>query len=130
MALRYPMPLLQAAPAAGGGPVLGDEDRMVPHGGLLAVVRDVGGGEPLLDELLAVRHYGLQPLPLQVAPLGGTEPEPAEEGRASQPDEESVEIAVHLRNPSRLVPGPQGPGPECQFMCERLPLPEHCRRRF
>src|SRR5262249_2133504 len=107
MTLRYPMRLLQAAPAAGAGRMLGDEDRVVPHRWLPPVVPGASGGEPLLDELLAVRHDSLQALSLQVAPLGGTEPEPAAERRACQPVEDSVEIAAHLRSPSRLVPRPQ-----------------------
>ena len=41
--LGIPMPFLQAAPAAGCGGVLGDEDRVVSHRGLLAVVRGSAG---------------------------------------------------------------------------------------
>src|SRR5271165_2309545 len=78
------MPFLQAASAAGCGPVLGDEDRVVPHRGLLAVIRWIGGGETLLDELLSVRHHGVEPLALKVFSFSGTEAEPATEVRTSQ----------------------------------------------
>ena len=45
---------LQAAPAAAGGCMLGDEDRVIPHRGLLAVVRWIGGGETFFDGCRAV----------------------------------------------------------------------------
>lgn len=50
---RNPVPFLQAAATAGGRGVLGDEDGVVPHGGLLAVVGGLGRGETLLDEVPA-----------------------------------------------------------------------------
>ena len=53
--------------------MLGDEDRVVSHRSLLAVIRRIGGGETLLDELLAVQHHGVQPLAVQVFPFSGTE---------------------------------------------------------
>src|SRR5271165_6466104 len=93
------LPFLQAAPAAGCGPVLSDEDRVVPYWSLLAVVRWIGGGETLLDELLAVRHHGVQPFALQVFPFSGTKAEPASEGRSSQPLEDFIQIAVHPSSP-------------------------------
>src|SRR5208337_74190 len=37
------LPFLKAAPAAGCGPVLSDEDRVVPYWSLLAVIRWIGG---------------------------------------------------------------------------------------
>src|SRR5271166_5326760 len=53
------VPFLQAAPAAGCGPVLSDEDRVVPHRGLLAVIRWIGGGEPFSELLVrAVVGFG------------------------------------------------------------------------
>src|SRR5271157_15448 len=55
------VPFLQTATAAGCGPVLSDEDRVVPHRCLLAVVRWIGGSETLLDEFLPVQHHGVQP---------------------------------------------------------------------
>ena len=89
------VPFLQAATAAGCGPVLSDEDRVVPHRSLLAVIRWIGGGETLLDEFLPVRHHGVQPLALQVFPFSGTEAESATEGGTSQPLEDFIQIAVH-----------------------------------
>ena len=81
------VPLLKAATAAGSGPVLSDEDRVVPQWGLLAVIRRIGGGETLLDEFLSVRHHGVQPLPYPGIPLqrdeGGTSGE-SQSGSASR----------------------------------------------
>ncbi len=96
------VPLLQAATAAGCGPVLSDEDRVVTHWGLLAIIRWIGSGEALLDELLSVRHHGIQPLALQVFPFNGTEAEPATEGGASQPLENLIQVAVHPSSPFSL----------------------------
>ena len=95
------MPFLKAASAAGCGPVLSDEDRVIPHRSLLAVIRWIGEGETLLDELLSVQHHSVQPFALQVFPFSGTEAEPATEVRTSQPLENLIHIAVHLRSPLR-----------------------------
>ena len=57
--------------------MLGDEDRVIPHRRLLAVVRRIGGGETFLNKLLSVRHHSLQPLAFQVFPFSGTKAEPA-----------------------------------------------------
>ena len=59
MPFGYPMPFLQAATPAGCGPVLGDEDRVVAHRGLLAVIGRIGGGEPFSELLVrAVVGFG------------------------------------------------------------------------
>ena len=89
------------ATAAGCGGMLSDEDRVVPHRSLLAVIRWIGGGETLLNEFLTVRHHGVQPLALQVFPFSGTKPESATEGGASQLLENFTQIAVHRRSPLR-----------------------------
>ena len=78
------VPFLKAAPAAGCGPVLGDEDRVVVHRGLFAVIRWIGRGETFFDESLRVRHHHVQPLALQVFPFSGTEAEPTAKVRTSQ----------------------------------------------
>ncbi len=83
--------------------MLSDEDRVVPHWGLLAIIRWIGGCEAILDELLPVGHHSVQPLALQVFPFSGTEVESATEGGTSQSLEEFIQIAVHARSPlSRL----------------------------
>src|SRR5271157_5805451 len=89
------------ATAAGCGGMLSDEDRVVPHRSLLAVIRWIGGGEMLVDELLSVRHHGFQPLALEVFPFSGTEVESATEGGTSPPLENLIQIAHHLRSPLR-----------------------------
>src|SRR5271166_4057833 len=53
------VPFLKAASAAGCGAVLSDEDRVVAHRGLLAVIRWIGGGEPFSELLVrAVVGFG------------------------------------------------------------------------
>jgi hypothetical protein len=79
--------------------MLCDENRMVPHRGLLAVVRRVGGGESLLDEPLAMLEDGFEPFLLQIAPLGGTEPETATKSGTSQPVEEFIQVPFQASVP-------------------------------
>src|SRR5208337_1034684 len=97
------VPFLNAATSAGFDGMLTDKDRVISHWGLFAVIRWIGGSETLLDELLTVQHYGVQPLALQVFPFSGTEAESATEGRTAQPLEEFIQVAVHRSSPlSRL----------------------------
>ena len=63
------VPLGQAFAAACGCGVLGHEYRVVPHGGLFAVVGRAGWGEPDLDELPGVLEDNRQALLLQIGPL-------------------------------------------------------------
>src|SRR5208337_1141959 len=132
------VPFLKAASAAGSGGVLGDEDRVVPHRGLLAVVRWIGGSETLLDELLSVRHHGVQPFALQVFPFSGTKAEPATEGRSSQPLENLIQIAVHLRGPlhqalltelAHVVRSPSLDSPAIQASVSCKPAPREVRHK-
>src|SRR5271157_1292944 len=132
------VPFLQAATAASGGGVLGDEDRVVPHRGLLAVVRWIGGGETLLDEFLAVRHHGVQPLALEVFRFSGTEAEPATEGGTSQSLENMIQIAVHRRSPlhqalltelAHVVPSPSLDSPAIQASVSCEPAPREVRHK-
>src|SRR5208337_783349 len=95
------VPFLQAATAAGSGPVLSDEDRVVAHRGLFAVIRWIGGGEALFDELLPVRNHGVQPFAFKVFPFSGTEAEPTAKVRTVQLLEDFIQIAVHRRSPLR-----------------------------
>ena len=104
MSLGDRVPFLKAASAAGRGGVLSDENRVVvPHRCLLAVVQRIGGGEPLLDELLAVLHHGVQPPAFQVVLLSDAESGPATKGRPSQPPEDIIQVATHrtLIQPTR-----------------------------
>ena len=132
------VPFLQAAPAAGCGPVLSDEDRVVPHRSLLAVIRWIGGGETLLDEFLPVRHHSFQPLALQVFPFNGTEVESATEGGTSQPLEEFIQIAVHPSSPlhqalltelAHVVPSPSLDSPAIQASVSCEPAPREVRHK-
>src|SRR5208337_2756208 len=126
------VPFLQAATAAGCGPVLSDEDRLVTHRSLLAVIRRIGGGETLLDELLTVGHHGVEPLALQVFPFSGTKAEPTAKVRTVQPLEDFIQIAVHLRSPLRQAlftelahvvrsPSLDSPAIQASVSCEPAP---------
>ena len=78
--LRYLVPLLQASAAASGGGMLGDEDRVIAHRGLLAVIRRTGGGKTLVDEFLCVRNHRFEPLALEIIPFVHPELEALSEG--------------------------------------------------
>src|SRR5262245_44091952 len=87
------MPLLQAPAAARRGRMLGDEDRMVPHRRLLAVVYRTGWGESFGDELTGVIEDGFEPLGFEVGALLGAESEARAEPRARKGQKEGIEIA-------------------------------------
>lgn len=59
-ALFDSMPLLNAPPAAGGRGVLGDEDRMPPHGCLFAVILGKIGGNPGIHKIKCVVFDGFE----------------------------------------------------------------------
>jgi hypothetical protein len=73
--------------------MLGDEDRVVSHGGLLAVVGGFRGRQTPLDEVLRVGEDGLQSLLLEVRRLPAAQSEPAAELRSLQCLEQFVQIA-------------------------------------
>jgi len=72
--------------------VLGDEDRVVPHGGLLAIVGGLRRREPLLDEVLRVRQDDVQALLLEVGRFPAPQSESAAELGSLQRFEEFVQI--------------------------------------
>ena len=132
------VPFLQAATAAGCGAVLSDEDRVVPHRGLLAVIRWIGGGETLLDELLPVRHHGVQPLALQVFPFSGTEAESATEGERASLSKTSSRSLFIVRSPlhqalltelAHVVPSPSLDSPAIQASVSCEPAPREVRHK-
>ena len=132
------VPFLKAATAAGSGGVLSDEDRVVPHRSLLAVIRWIGGGETLLDEFLAVRHHGVQPFALQVFPFSGREPEPTAKVRMVQPLEDFIQIAVHPSSPlhqalltelAHVVRSPLLDSPAIQASVSCEPAPREVRHK-
>lgn len=73
------MPLLQAAPAAAPCGVLGYEYGMVLHGGLFAVIGNLGGKEAGLKEFLGMFHYCIQPFLLKIRQLPPFQVEAASE---------------------------------------------------
>ncbi len=54
------VPFSEAATAAGGGGVLGDKHGVAAHGGLLAVVGRVRGGEALCDKGLGMGEHEVE----------------------------------------------------------------------
>ena len=76
--------------------MLSDEDRVVAHRGLLAVIRWIGGGETLLNEFLSVRHHGVEPLASRYS-LSAARRRNRRRKAAGQPLEDVIQIAVHLR---------------------------------
>ena len=108
-------------------PVLGDEDRVVPHRSLLAVIRRIGRGETLLDELLPVRHHRLQtlaypgiPFPRREGGIGdGRKNEPASRRAASK-------SAVHLGSSVHTIFRKNGRRPRADWRNEsrRLTIPD------
>ena len=95
------VPFLKAATAAGSGPVLSDEDRVVPQWGLLAVIRRIGGGGDSLLMNFSPCDITALPTPcgLQVFPFSGTKRRPTAKVRAVQPLEQFIQIAVHPSSP-------------------------------
>ena len=73
------MPFLQAPPAAASCGVLGYEYGMVLHGGLFAVIGNLGGKEAGLKEFLGMFHNGIQPFLLKIRQLPPAEVEAASE---------------------------------------------------
>ena len=78
------MPFLQAPPAAGACGVLGDENGVVFHWGLLTVVGGIGGRQTLFDKISGVRQDGFQPLDLEIRGLPAAKPESAAKRRSAQ----------------------------------------------
>ena len=83
-----------AAAAAGGG-VLGDEDGMASHGGLLSVVARRGGGEAGENEVFGVAADGVGAFFADVGAVGGRQAEAAPEGGFRQAGEEGVKGRRH-----------------------------------
>ena len=65
--------------------MLGHEDGMAPHGGLLSVVGDIGGSQTLGDEILGVLPDHRQTLLPDVFPVLFAEMKPGPEVRFLQP---------------------------------------------
>jgi hypothetical protein len=92
-ALLNPVPFLEAAAAAGGRGVLGDEGRVVAHGRLLAVVGGVGCREALVYEVGGVFEHDTQALRAQVRQLLPAQTEAPSELRRAERREEFFHVA-------------------------------------
>jgi len=64
------VPFLEALSATGGGGVLSDENRMVPHRSLPAVVRNASGSQSLHDKLPGMLLDGLESFFMEVSLFG------------------------------------------------------------
>jgi hypothetical protein len=85
------VPFGEASAAAAGGGVLGGEDGVAAHGGLLSVVGGTGGGEAGADEVSGMAADGVEALAADVGEVAGGEAEASAEGGAGQPVEDVVE---------------------------------------
>jgi hypothetical protein len=65
----YQVTFLQTAPAATGGGVLGNEDRMTAIRCLFAVVGDQRWRQAFGDEVAGILDHGRQALVLQILPV-------------------------------------------------------------
>ena len=98
------MPLLEAAPAASAGGVLGHEEWMVAHRSLAAIVRWLCRREPLFDEVSSMIEDDVESLAGKVLSFSRSQVKPAPKTRPGQALEDSVQI-IHrrIRSRGRLV---------------------------
>jgi hypothetical protein len=93
--------VLEAATPAGCRCVLGDEDWVVPHLSLLAIIRWIAESRRPAIKFSACSITVPNSLALQVFLFSVSEAETATEGRTVQPLEDLSQIAVNLRSPIR-----------------------------
>lgn len=74
--------------------MLCDKDRMTAHRRLFAVVLGLGSSKPLVDKLARMREHGVEPLLVEIAPLGRTETKAAAKARARKTIEQ-VRVRRH-----------------------------------
>jgi len=78
------MPFLQAFPAAGCRGMLGNKNRMIPHGGLAAVVYGKSRGQTPADKIKGMLPDGRKSFIGGIMPLFACQPEPGPERGASE----------------------------------------------
>jgi hypothetical protein len=66
LSFRDVVPFGETAATAGGGGVLGDENRMIAPGRLLAVIGGFGWREPLFDKICGVLEDGFQTFLIEI----------------------------------------------------------------
>ncbi len=116
-----PVPLLEAAPAAGGGGVLGHEHRVAPVGGLPPVVAGRCRREPGSDDLEGMAPQELRPVPDRPLELRSLQVEPGPERLAGEPEEQPVDL-VHAQSlAGHPLPPPGTPGPRATAMLDSAP---------
>jgi hypothetical protein len=86
------VPLLEAAAAAEGSDMLGDEGGVAAHRRLPAIVDRIGGGEPLTQEALGVGKHDLHPPLPQVRRIGAAEVLTAAEAGATEPQHHCLDL--------------------------------------
>lgn len=96
-ARRDTVPFGKASPAAAARGVLGDEDRMSPHRGLVSVIVRKGRGQACADKLLGMVSDGRKPLSFDVAALRGPKPETAPEVRSGESRKEPFQHLLQRR---------------------------------
>lgn len=93
VAFRDGVPLFEAAPAARRRRVLRDEDGVMTHGSLLAVVGRRGGRETFFDEVGGVFEHNGQPFAPEVSKLLAAQAKARAESRTAQGVEKLVLIS-------------------------------------
>lgn len=86
------MPFFQASPAASGGGVLRNENRMVFHWRLLSVLRRISRSNPILDKFGGVFHNGVHLFLPKIVPFRPLEFESSPEWRLIQPLQNVVDL--------------------------------------
>lgn len=97
-ARRDAVPFGQASPATAGRGMLGDEDRMAPHGSLPAVVGRCGRCKTGAYEILGMAPDRCKALLYEVRTLGIAQAEAAAKRRAGQASEQRLQILRGIRS--------------------------------
>ena len=95
------MPFCQAAAAAGGRGVLGDEGRMAAHRGLFPIISGEGRRQTVDHELPRVVEHHRKRLGFQIGGFLGSQAETAAELASAQGGKKIVEVA-HGRVPRQM----------------------------
>ena len=96
-ARRNMVPLGEASSATAARGMLGDEDRMPPHGRLFSVVRDDSRSQPLAYEIGGMLPDGIHSFLADVGDVGRFQAEPASERGVGKPFKKVGEVVFRRR---------------------------------
>jgi hypothetical protein len=83
--------------------VLRYEDRVMPHGRLLPIIRGKSGREPLLNKILGVFQDSRQPFTLKVFKLFAAQAEAASKGRLRERGKQFIQTTIHPESSGRSL---------------------------